>query len=152
VKAPRWLWRLFHFEPRVAYTIGLGPLIGRFLLLLTTTGRKSGLPRVTPLVYEQRGEVISVASARGPLADWLRNIQANPRVRIRVGQRQFEGLAEVTTDPEKIADYLQHQYARNPKAFGAILRAEGLPNPPSRADLLQFGSKRPLVTIHPIES
>jgi deazaflavin-dependent oxidoreductase (nitroreductase family) len=152
MKISRLLWRLFHFGPRVAYAIGLGPLIGRFLLLLTTTGRKSGLPRVTPLVYEQRGQVISVASARGPLADWLRNIQANPKVRVRVGQKQFEGLAEVTTDPEKIADYLQHQYERNPRAFGLILRAEGLSNPPSRADLLQFGPKRPMVTIHPIES
>ena len=109
------------------------------------------MPRVTPLVYEQRGEVIFVASARGPLADWLRNIQACPRVRVRVGQSQFEGLAEVTADPEKIADYLQHQYDRNPRMFGRILQAEGLPNPPSRADLLQLGPKRPMVTIHPIE-
>ena len=34
------------------------PLIGRFLLLLTTVGRKSGLPRVTPLVYEQQADTI----------------------------------------------------------------------------------------------
>ena len=151
MKAPRLLWRLFHFGPRIAYAIGLGPIVGKFVLLLTTTGRKSGQPRVTPLVYEQRGEAIYVASARGASADWLCNIQANPRVRVRLGQRQFKGLAEVINDPEKIADYLQHQYDRNPTAFGAILRAEGLPNPPSRADLLAFAPKRPMVTIHPID-
>jgi deazaflavin-dependent oxidoreductase (nitroreductase family) len=152
MKAPRLLWRLFHFGPRVAYAIRLGPIVGKFVLLLTTTGRKSGQPRVTPLVYEKRGETITVASARGPYADWLRNIQANPRVRVRLGKRQFKGLAEVTTDPEKIADYLQRQFDRNPRAFGAILRAEGLPTPPCRADLLQLAPKRSMVTIHPIES
>jgi deazaflavin-dependent oxidoreductase (nitroreductase family) len=152
MKASHLLWRLFNPGPRVAYAIGLGPIVGKFVLLLTTTGRKSGLPRVTPLVYEKREETLTVASARGASADWLCNIRANPRVKVRAGRRQFEGLAEVITDPEKIADYLQRQFDRNPHAFGAILRAEGLPNPPSRADLLQFAPKRPMVTIHPIES
>ena len=40
---------------RVLYAIGLGPLIGRIILLLTTTGRKSGKKRVTPLQYEKIG-------------------------------------------------------------------------------------------------
>jgi len=126
MKAPRFFWRLIHFGPRIAYALGLGPLIGRFVLLLTTSGRKSGRPRVTPLVYEQRGGTIIVASARGHSADWLRNILANPKVRVRVGRRQFDGIAEATTDREKIADYLQRQMERNPAAFGAILRSEGL--------------------------
>ncbi len=152
MKLTRLLWRLFHFGPRIAYAVGLGPLVGRFVLLLTTTGRKSGLRRVTPLVYERRGQTIFVASARGASADWLRNIQANPRVDVRMGARQFKGLAEVCNDPEEIADYLQRQYERNPRAFGLILRAEGLSNPPSREDLLQFGPKRPMVIIHPIKS
>ncbi len=59
--------------------------MGRSVLPLTTTGRKSGLPRVTSLVYEQQGDSITVASARGHSADWFRNVQANPRVRVRAG-------------------------------------------------------------------
>ena len=58
MKLTRLLWRLFHLGPRIAYAVGLGPLVGRFVLLLTTTGRKSGLRRVTPLVYERRGQTI----------------------------------------------------------------------------------------------
>ena len=92
-----------------------------------------------------------VASARGPSADWLRNIQANPTVRVRAARGQFEGLAEVSTNPQEIADYLQHQLNRNLRAFGAILRVEGLPSPPSRADLIRFAPKRPMVTIRPID-
>jgi len=149
MKAPRIFWRLIHFGPRIAYALGLGPLIGRFVLLLTTYGRKSGRPRVTPLVFEQQGETILVASARGASADWIRNAQANPRVQVRVGRREFQGLAEVTTDAEKIADYLERQIKRNAKAFGAILRSEGLPFAPSRADLIRFAPKRPMVTIRP---
>ena len=61
MKAPRFFWRLIHFGPRIAYALGLGPLLGRFVLLLTTYGRKSGRPRVTPLVFEQQGETILVA-------------------------------------------------------------------------------------------
>jgi deazaflavin-dependent oxidoreductase (nitroreductase family) len=151
MKAPRFFWRLIHIGPRIAYALGLGPLIGRFVLLLTTYGRNSGLPRVTPLLYEQRGDTIIVASARGRSADWLRNIHANPKVRLRVGRRQFDGMAEVSADPEKIADYLQRQVARNPKAFGAILRSEGLSSRPSRAELVRFAPRRPMVTIHPID-
>lgn len=149
MKAPLWFWRLVHYGPRVAYALGLGGLVGRFVLLLTTSGRRSGRPRVTPLVYEKRGEAVIVASARGRAADWLRNIEANPRVHVQVGWRQFDGLARISTDPEEIADYLQRQFDRSPGVFGAILRAEGLPHPPARADLIRFSPTRPLVVIRP---
>jgi deazaflavin-dependent oxidoreductase (nitroreductase family) len=151
MKVPRWFWRLIQFGPRITYALGLGPLIGRSLLLLTTFGRKSGRMRVTPLVYEELGEMIIVASARGPSADWLQNILADPRVRVRVGRRQFDAIAEITSDPEKIADYLQRQIERNPNMFGAILRSEGLSSRPSRGDLVQFAPRRPMVTIRPIK-
>ena len=151
VKASRVFWRLIQLGPRLAYALGLGPLIGNSVLLLTTYGRKTGRPRVTPLVYEQRGETLTVASARGASADWLRNIMANPKVGVRAGRRQFHGIAEATTDPEKIADYLERQLERNPGAFGAILRSEGLSSRPSRADLIRFAPRRPMVSIRPVD-
>jgi deazaflavin-dependent oxidoreductase (nitroreductase family) len=150
VKVPRFIWRVFKLGPRLAYTAGLGPVIGSFVLLLTTYGRKSGLPRVTPLVYEEGDGVILVAAARGPTSDWLFNIRANPRVRVRVGRRRFDGIAEVATDPERMADYLQRQYSRRPKAFGAILRAEGMSIPPGREELVRFAPRRPMVSIRPL--
>jgi deazaflavin-dependent oxidoreductase (nitroreductase family) len=119
-------------------------------MLLTTVGRKSGRPRVTPLVYEEKGGMFIVASARGCSADWLRNLRANPRVRVRVGHRQFDGIAEEIADPERIADYLQSQLERNPKMFGAILRSEGISSKPSREELVRFAPNRPMVTIHAI--
>jgi len=38
---------------KTLYAIGLGPLVGRLILLLTTTGRKTGLARTMPLQYEE---------------------------------------------------------------------------------------------------
>ena len=146
----RFFWRSFQVGPRIAYALGMGDLVGKFVLLLTTHGRRSGRPRVTPLVYELQGDTILVASARGQSADWLRNIQTNPQVSVRVGTRRFDGLAEVCSDPEKIADYLERQFGRNPRAFGAILRSEGLSSPPNRADLLRFAPNRPMVIIRPV--
>lgn len=149
MKAPRLFWRLINTGPRLAYALGLGPVIGTVVMLLTTIGRKTGRPRVTPLVYEAFENTILVASARGASADWIRNIQENPRGRVRLGRRQFEVLAEVTTESEKIADYIQGQLARHPRLFGAILRLEGLSSRPGRAELVRFAPRRPMVIIRP---
>jgi deazaflavin-dependent oxidoreductase (nitroreductase family) len=151
MKARRFVWRLFNLGPRLAYAIGLGPFVGKSVLLLTTRGRKTGLPRVTPLVYEQQGDTIIVASARGPSADWLRNIQTDPRVRVRAAEREYQGMAEVVLDSDRIADYLQRQFNRNPTAFAVILRAEGVPTPPSRADLIRLAPRRPMVTVRKVD-
>ncbi|HET7009702.1 MAG TPA: nitroreductase/quinone reductase family protein [Anaerolineales bacterium] len=149
--ARRWFWRLIHVGPRLAYAAGLGPVIGRFILLLTTRGRRSGKLRVTPLAYEEQEGAYVVASARGPTSDWLLNLRADPRVRVRVGGLDFAGQAEIITEPGRIADYIEHQLARRPRFFGAILRAEGLPSPPSRQDLEGLGARRPMVILHPLE-
>ena len=51
---------------RLLYAAGLGPLVGKIILLLTTTGRKSGLKRITPLQYEEIDGKYYLGSARGP--------------------------------------------------------------------------------------
>lgn len=67
-------------------------------LLLTTTGRKSGLPRTNGLTYcRDRGDIVVVASNGGsdrPPA-WLLNLEANPEVTIRVGRRVMPARARV---------------------------------------------------------
>lgn len=131
----------------VLYAIGLGPVIGRAVLLLTTIGRVSGLPRVTPLQYEEMDGVIYIGSARGQKADWLRNILVNATVGIRVGSRQFNGQADVITDPMQIADFLELRLSRRPKMMGALLRLEGLPKNPSRAQLVELAANRAMVVI-----
>jgi len=73
-------------------------------LLLTTTGRKSGLERTNGLTYcVDRGDLIVVASNGGgdrPPA-WLLNLQADPRVRVRVGRDVYTATARVATREEQ---------------------------------------------------
>src|SRR5512143_574359 len=147
----RFILRLIHLPPRIAYALGLGPLIGKFVLLLTTTGRKSGKLRVTPLQYEEVDGCIYIAAALGQKADWFRNILANPAVRVRVRSRQFEGRAEPVTDPCRIAGFLELRLKRHPGMVGAILKSEGLPPMPTRPALEQYAQRLAMVIIHPTQ-
>lgn len=53
--------------------------------LLETTGRRTGQPRRTPVCDGSDGDVFWLVSQRGRQADWVRNVEANPRVRVKVG-------------------------------------------------------------------
>ena len=137
----------------VLYAIGLGPLVGRIILLLTTTGRKSGMKRVTPLQFEKIGDDYYLGAARGLKADWVRNIQSNPQVEIRVGAKHFTGQAEVVTDPVKFADFMEVRLARHPRMIGLIMeKAHRLPRRPSREQLEGLAKEEAMVIVHPTES
>ena len=141
------IWKLLKMPPQFLYAIGLGPIYGRLVLLLTTTGRKSGKPRVTPLQYEEIDGDIYIASARGTKSDWFRNIVANPKVKVRVKSRQFEGEGEPITDPKHIADFLEIRLERHPKMVGAIMQREGVSKKPNRVELENYAANRAMVII-----
>ena len=135
---------------RMLYAIGLGPLVGRVILLLTTTGRKSGKKRVTPLQYEMIGSNYYLGSARGIKSDWVRNIQSNPQVEIRAGRKVFVGTAEVIVDPSKFADFMEVRLERHPFMIGLIMeKAHGLPKHPSRGQLEALAVDEAFVIVHP---
>jgi deazaflavin-dependent oxidoreductase (nitroreductase family) len=73
-------------------------------LLLTTTGRRSGLARTHGLTYcTDRGDLIVVASNGGsdrPPA-WLLNLEAEPQVTVRVGRQVRRATARVANDEEQ---------------------------------------------------
>lgn len=135
---------------RLLYAIGLGPLIGRIILLLTTTGRKSGKKRVTPLQYEEINGAIYVGAARGLKADWVRNIQVDPQVEVRLKNRQLCGKAEVVTDPARIADFLEVRLERHPRMIGMMMeKVHHLPKHPARSQLEELAKAEALVIIQP---
>jgi deazaflavin-dependent oxidoreductase (nitroreductase family) len=147
---PWQLMRVAKWGPRTLYALGLGPLIGRLILLLTTTGRKTGRARVTPLQYEEEAGVIYVGAARGVQADWYRNLAANPQVEVQVKSRRFRGQAEPITDRGRIADFLELRLRRHPGMVRGMLRLHGLTAfPPSRADLEQLAAQLAVVAIRP---
>ena len=150
---PTFIWRLMRrMSNRVIRLVAAGRGPAGVVLVLTTTGRKSGLPRQTPLQYEQVGEDIYIASARGPQADWFRNLQADPRVQVLVGGRQLPAQAEAVTDPARIADFLALRLQRHPRMVGLIMRLEGFPLRYTRADLEKFAAGKALAVLHPLPS
>jgi deazaflavin-dependent oxidoreductase (nitroreductase family) len=148
-QTPKFILRLIHLPPRLLYAIGLGPLVGNVILLLTTIGRKSGKRRVTPLQYEEIEGKIYLGAALGQKTDWVRNIRANPKVEVRLKAQRLLGSAETITDPKQIADFLEVRLQRHPKMIGAMLRAEGMQIPPQRSDLERYASQLTLVAITP---
>ena len=135
---------------RLLYAIGLGPLIGRIILLLTTTGRRSGMKRVTPLQYELIGSDYYVGAARGLKADWVRNIQTDPHVEVRVGSRHFFANAEVVHDASRFADFLEVRLERHPRMIGLIMeKAHGLSRHPTREQLEELAKTEAFVILHP---
>lgn len=145
------LYRLFRkLNPRVVrnFQKGIGPT--RVVMLLTTTGRKSGLPRVTPLQYEEMDGLYYLGSARGTQADWFRNIQACPQVSVQIRQHSFQGIAEPVTDPLRIADFLAYRLKRSPMFIGLVMRLEGLPLRYTRLDLERFAAQKTMVVIRSV--
>lgn len=127
---PRVLFRLLKLPPRLLYAIGLGNVYGRVVLLLTTRGRRTGEPRVTPLQYERVDGTLIVGSTRGDAADWFRNVLADPHVEVRVRRRRFSGIAETCVDPPRIADFLELRLRRHPVLVVGIMRLRGVPRHP----------------------
>jgi deazaflavin-dependent oxidoreductase (nitroreductase family) len=131
------------------YRRGFGPT--RMVLLLTTTGRKSGLPRVTPLQFEEVDGDYYIASARGRTADWFKNIQANPNVLVQIQEREFDAVAEPVTDPIRIADFIELRLKRHPVMIRLIMTLfDGVPLRFTRAELEAFCQEKAMAVLRPI--
>ncbi len=148
MRVPKFLWRMMHFA-QVPYRRNPNAPIGKMVLLLTTIGRKSGQPRVTPLQYEEVDGAYYVGSARGTEADWYKNLVACPQVELQVRQQRITARAETITDPTRIADFLAMRLKRHPRMLGMMMLLEGLPPRPSRKQLERAAQHLALVKLIP---
>ena len=90
------------------YRLSGGRMMGRMgdapILLLTTTGRRSGRERTTPVLYLGDGDrLVIVASLAGAARHpaWFLNLKANPRVKLQVRSRRFAATARRASVEEK---------------------------------------------------
>lgn len=114
-RPPRGVARLFWRLPIWLYRLHLGWLLQQHFLLLTHTGRKSGLPRKTMLEvihYEREKQQYTAFSGWGTQADWVKNVEKTPRVIIQVGRRSFRAQAvrASTEEAENILLGYAHKY------------------------------------------
>ncbi|MCP9272848.1 nitroreductase family deazaflavin-dependent oxidoreductase [Mycolicibacterium arenosum] len=85
-----------------------GPFEGGTLLLLHTTGAKSGRTRLSPLAYLTiEGRTLIIGSYAGAPKDpaWVHNLRAHPRAHIEIGTEAYDVTARELPDDERVATY-----------------------------------------------
>ncbi|NNN01761.1 MAG: nitroreductase family deazaflavin-dependent oxidoreductase [Acidimicrobiaceae bacterium] len=85
-----------------------GNFEGAPVLLLHTTGAKSGIERVNPMMYlDEDGRIYVFASKAGADThpDWYHNLLANPQVSVELGAEHFTGVANNVVGPERSRVY-----------------------------------------------
>lgn len=106
-----------------------GPLAGQPLLIMTSTGAKTGEPRKAILTISRDGpDYVVAATAGGSTSDpaWLPNIAANPRVTIETQGQTFEATASIVDEADRARLWVQHvaalpHFAAYPEQTGRVI-------------------------------
>ena len=117
-KASKWLTTRV-VNPLVRGLIERG-LFPRAWVLLETIGRRSGQPRRTPIGNGLRGNEFWIVTEHGWHANYVRNIAANPRVRLKVGREWLSGTATILEDEDP---YARLRWLRRPVNDSVLLAA-----------------------------
>ncbi|BBU20813.1 nitroreductase family deazaflavin-dependent oxidoreductase [Mycobacterium xenopi] len=101
----KWMSRVNTFLYRRGGGEGLGGTFQkRPVALLTTTGRKTGQPRVSPLLYLRDGDRVILVASRGGSAKnpmWYLNLKANPQVQVQIKKEVLNLTARDATEEER---------------------------------------------------
>ena len=101
----KWMSRVNTFMYRRGGGEGLGSTFQNIpVALLTTTGRKSGQPRVSPLYFLRDGDRVIVAASKGGSVKnpmWYLNLKANPKVQVQIKKEILDLQARDATDEER---------------------------------------------------
>jgi deazaflavin-dependent oxidoreductase (nitroreductase family) len=153
---PEWWRRLFFKAPIALYRNGPAEIMRRrCVLLLTTTGRKSGLPRKTGVSFMPADGHFIVFSGWGVRSDWYRNLLVNPDVTINVGNREVQATARPVIDPARRRELMRQMRVRSgqcgpPNPIRALLRLTGIFDYEGELDMaLEQGGALPVVEIIP---
>ncbi len=102
--------------------MGLGSLVNTAcILILTTRGRKSGLPRFTALEYRRHGSKIYLISGWKEHPDWVRNLLAHPQATGQAGWQVFNLRASVVENPDEARRVLYMFHRPVPAIWDALL-------------------------------
>lgn len=99
-------WILFK-TPVFWWRLGLAPLLWRSMLLLTTRGRKSHLPRHTMLSYTLHKGKAYLISGWGSVSDWYLNLSADPQVTVQLGRQPYTAAARRVVDVDEYRAVMQ---------------------------------------------
>jgi deazaflavin-dependent oxidoreductase (nitroreductase family) len=92
--------------------------------ILETTGRKSGAPRQTPVGKGLDGDTFWIVAEHGERASYVRNVRANPRVRVKCGRRWRAGTATPLPDDDWRARQRKPYMAKFNAAAVRVMKTE----------------------------
>jgi deazaflavin-dependent oxidoreductase (nitroreductase family) len=150
IEKPQGLFRLIVRYPVLYYRLGLSWLVSRQVLLLTTTGRKTGLKRLVPVDYEEEDGTYYIIPNQGTHATWYRNLVAHPDVTIEVGRRRMEAVA-TPVDDLKLKAHVLRRFASARWSFRAK-KYYGIPPGATDEQLLELAPHRAVVAVRPRSS
>lgn len=117
-------------------------------VLLTTTGRRTGLPREVLLPCARSGGELVVISTYGWRSDWIRNLERNPRVKVICAGAVVEGRAELVEDLAQKRQIVADHPFFPPAPFTAVhIVALTVLRPLTVAALCWWVKARPVVVI-----
>lgn len=133
--------------PILLYRLGLGKLFGSYILILTTTGRKTQKTHHTPVEYFLHEGQYYIISGFGDQTDWYKNIMANPQVTLQNGYERLCATARTPkTDEEWEAVYLY----LNHSPVGRVLMADYFEEI-QESDIMAEIKKLPVLTFDPTD-
>ena len=109
------------------------------VVILETTGRRSGQPRRVPVTRLIEGETLWIVTEHGRRAAYVGNIEADPKVRVRVGRRWRSGTARILEGD----DWRARQRRMRNRLNSAMVRAMGTEHLTVRVDLDPPGGPAP---------
>ena len=135
------------FNPifRLLLRVGIAP---RAFALLETTGRRSGRRRLTPVGNGLAGSTFWLVSEHGDGCGYVKNLVANPSVRVKVGRTWHSGTAHVVTEDDGLARRREIDRGNGlvGRADGVIFRASASHPVSVRIDLERSSTDPPPAT------
>lgn len=129
----QWEKVLYKF-PIIAWRLGLGPILGRYIMIITHIGRKTGIPRRTAVEFHIMNGIKYIPCAFGVKSQWYRNIMANPRVTIQTSEGTEQMTAVRISQDEELISVIEMILDRNPSLMNWYLDSIGIK--PTRSEIL----------------
>jgi len=129
------LEKFYSQAPIFAWRFGLGPIVGRYIMIITQINHKTGNPCKSSMEYFEINGIKYIANLFGVQSQWYRNILSNPRVTIQSSDGTEQMIAVPVTQDDEIITIIEWLLNRNPKFIARYMDEFGVQ--PSRKDILK---------------
>ena len=121
-----YLEKFYAKAPIVAWRFGLGPIVGRYLMIITQIDHKSGNPCKTSTEYFQINGIKYIANSFGVHSKWYRNLLANPRVTIQTSDGTEQMISIPVTQDDELITIVEWLQSKNPEFLERNLNELGI--------------------------